>query len=163
MVEFNYHECDFAMLFDGFCYMGWSNLNPGVKVSIENPYTRLIVKIDEQNLGSVIQKLCDHAACMTTEGTIRAKYEYRQGNLNITTEDTGEGLEKEFLPHVFERFSHDSRQRQCGSGLVLPIVKGLVELMGGTIEMASEPGKGTTVWISIPCELVSSEKKKDFI
>jgi len=45
----------------------------------------------------------------------------------------------------------------------LPIVKGLVELMGGSIEMTSDVGKGTTAWVSIPCELISSEKKKEFI
>ena len=55
MIEYNYQECDFALLFDGWCYMGWSNLTPDVKVIIENPYNSLSVKIDQQNLGIVIQ------------------------------------------------------------------------------------------------------------
>ena len=163
MVEFNYHECDFAMLFDGFCYMGWSNLNPGVKVSIENPYTRLIVKIDEQNLGSVIQKLCDHAACMTTEGTIRAKYEYRHGELNISIEDTGRGLSKKSLAHVFDRFARDENNKRNGTGLDMPIIRELVEQMGGSIEIQSEEGKGSTAYLIIPCEMNSLEKKTEMI
>ena len=164
MIEPKLDAVDFAPLFDLHCQMGWSgNLKTDLKTIVENPYEHLVIVIDQELLGKVIELVLNCSIECTQEGMVRAKYEYRQGTLNITTEDTGEGLEKEFLPHVFERFSHDSRQRQCGSGLVLPIVKGLVELMGGTIEMTSEPGKGTTVWISIPCELVSSEKKKDFI
>lgn len=85
------------------------------------------------------------------------------GALNITIENTGKGISADTLPHVFDRFYRYNGQAQCGSGLLLPIVKGLVELMDGNIELSSEEGKGTTIWISIPCELVSSELKKDII
>ena len=161
MVEFNYRECDFAMLFDGFCYMGLSNLSPGVQVSISNPYSRLIVKIDEQNLGNVIQKLCDHAARMTLEGTIRAKYEYRHGELNISIEDTGRGLSKESLARVFDRFARDENNQRYGTGLDMPIIREMVEQMGGSIEIQSEEGKGSTVYLIIPCEMSSLEKKTE--
>jgi signal transduction histidine kinase len=159
MVEFNYHECDFALLFDGFCYMGWSDLSPGVKVTVENPYNRLIVKIDEQNLGDIIQKLCSHASRMTTEGTIRAKYEYRHGELSISIEDTGRGLSKESLAHVFDRFARDENNKRNGTGLDMPIIREQVEQMGGSIEIQSEEGKGSTVYLIIPCEMSSLEKK----
>lgn len=159
MVEFNYRECDFATLFDGFCYMGWSNLQPGVKVSVENPYSHLMVKIDEQNLGQVIQKLCSHASLMTSEGTIRAKYDYRHGELNISIEDTGRGLSKESLAHVFDRFARDENNKRYGTGLDIPIIREQVEQMGGSIEIQSEEGKGSTVYLIIPCEMSSLEKK----
>ena len=58
MIEFNYEDTDFAVLFDGWCYMGWSGMNPGVKTVVENPYNSMLVKIDQQNLGMVIQKIC---------------------------------------------------------------------------------------------------------
>ena len=161
MVEFNYRECDFAVLFDGYCYMGWSNLAPGVKVTVENPYNRLCVKIDDQNLGLVIQKLCNHAAFFTREGTIRAKYEYRHGELNISIEDTGKGISHETLQHVFERFMRDQENEQHGTGLDLPIVKELVEQMGGTVEIQSEQDKGTTFYVIIPCEMTAMEKKSE--
>ena len=93
--------------------------------------------IDEELLGKVIEMLAGCSISFTEEGSIRAKYEYRQGCLNITIEDTGIGIAKEVLPHIFERFCRDQNQRQCGTGLVLPIIKGLVELMGGTIEFMS--------------------------
>jgi signal transduction histidine kinase len=114
-------------------------------------------------VGKVIEYLTHYAIFYTEEGMVRAKYEYRMGALNITIENTGKGISADTLPHVFDRFYRDNSHKQCGSGLLLPIVKGLVELMDGNIELSSEEGKGTTIWISIPCELVSSELKKDII
>ena len=163
MVEFKYQTCDFAALFDGFCYMGLSMLNPGVTMSIENPYKRLMVNIDEGNLGEVIRKLCTDAAHFTREGSIRAKYEYRHGELNISIEDTGRGISKTMLPHVFERFVRDEYNEHCGTGLDLPIVKELVEQMGGSIEIQSEKGKGSIVYVIIPCEMTEMEKKTETV
>jgi len=160
MVEFNYQDSDFAALFDGYCYMGWSNVSPGVTVSAENPYNHLIVKIDEKNLCEVVQKLCEHAARNTTEGTIRAKYEYRHGELSISIEDTGRGISSEILSHLFDRFTRNESTREYDTGLDMPIIKELVEQMGGTIEIQSEEGKGTTAYVIIPCEMRSMEKKE---
>ena len=160
MVEFNYQDSDFAALFDGYCYMGWSNISPGVTVSAENPYNHLIVKIDEKNLCEVVQKLCEHAARNTTEGTIQAKYEYRHGELSISIEDTGRGFPSEILSHLFDRFTRNESIREYDTGLDMPIIKELVEQMGGTIEIQSEEGKGTTAYVIIPCEMRSMEKKE---
>jgi len=143
--------------------MGWSDLSPGVKVTVENPYSRLIVKIDEQNLGDIIQKLCSHASRMTTEGTIRAKYEYRHGELSISIADTGRGLSKKSLPHVFDRFARDENNKRNGTGLDMPIIREQVQQMGGSIEIQSEEGKGSTVYLIIPCEMSSLEKKTEII
>lgn len=163
MVEFNYQECDFATLFDGFCYMGWSNVAPGVKMSVENPYNHLVVNIDQQNLSEVIQKLCTNAARFTTEGYVRAKYEYRHGELNISVEDTGRGISPEMMKHVFDRFVKDERNESCGTGLDMPIIREIVEQMGGTMEIQSEENKGTTAYVIIPCKLISMEKKTEIM
>ena len=163
MVEFNYQETDFATLFEGYCYMGLSALNPDVKIQVENPYNRLMVKIDEQNIGEVIQKLCVNAARVTKAGTIRAKYDYRHGELNITIEDTGKGLSAKELPHVFDRFVRDENNQREGTGLDMAIIKELVEQMGGTIEVQSEEGKGSATYVIIPCEMTAMEKKTEII
>lgn len=159
MIEYNYQECDFALLFDGWCYMGWSNLTPDVKVIIENPYNSLSVKIDQQNLGIVIQKLCIYSGFNTKQGTVRAKYEYRRGELMITIEDTSKGMDEATLSNAFNRFSHEEGHEQEGTGLDLPIVKELIEQMNGTIELQSELGKGNTFFVNIPCEMSSFDKK----
>ena len=163
MEETNPQPTDFASAFDSHCHMGWSNnTNPNIKTIIDNPYEHLQIVIDEPLLGKVIENLIQNALFYTREGIVRAKYEYRSGALNITIEDSGSGIAKEALPHLFDRFSEKFIEHY-GSGLTLPIVKGLVELMGGTIEINSEIGEGTTAWVTIPCELISSEKKKNFI
>ena len=63
-------------------------------------------------------------------------------------------MSSEFLPHLFEPFSQEQSKiiqtRYTGTGLGMPIVKRLVELMGGTIEVESEQGKGTVVTLTIP-------------
>ena len=159
MVEFNLEPCDFAALFDGWCYMGWSTLNPAVKPIVDNPYNHLVLNIDEQHLGQVIQKICSCSAAYTKEGMVRAKYEYHHGELSIVLEDTGIGISKEALSHVFDRFARNDLNLPSSTGLDMPIVKELVEQMGGQIEIQSELGRGTTCYVMIPCEMISREKK----
>ncbi|MFZ5447776.1 MAG: ATP-binding protein [Thermodesulfobacteriota bacterium] len=60
-----------------------------------------------------------------------------------TVEDTGIGISPEYLPRVFEKFFRVPGQDQISSGLGLTIVKEIVEALGGTIAVASDPGKGT--------------------
>ena len=163
MIEHNYQFCDFATLFEGWCYMGWANVSPNVKVMVENPYNQLMVNIDQQNLELAIQKICLMSAKHTLEGTIRAKYEYRLGELLISIEDTGPGLSPEALGKIFDRFVHDENVERQGTGLDMPIVKELVEQMNGSIEVQSEQGKGTLFYISIPCEMASFDKKTEIL
>jgi signal transduction histidine kinase len=164
MIEQKKQPTDFAAVFDAHCHMGWSaNMKPDIKAIVENPYEHLTVVIDEELTGKIIEQLASVSIFYTKEGMVRAKYEYRQGALNITIEDTGRGFSQEVLPHIFDRFGRNKNEEQFGTGLLLPIVKGLTELMGGIIEITSEKGKGTTAWVSIPCELISSEKKKQII
>ena len=73
--------------------------------------------------------------------------------LTCSIEDDGIGMSPEFLEHLFEPFQQermDARTVYPGSGLGLTIVKALVELMGGTIDVSSELDRGTTVVVSIP-------------
>lgn len=70
-----------------------------------------------------------------------------------TITDTGIGMSEEFLPHIFEPFSREHNTTDAkieGTGLGMPIVKRLVELMEGTIEIKSKKGIGTTLIVTIP-------------
>ena len=64
--------------------------------------------------------------------------------------DSGPGIAVEHLPHVFERFWQARKDRRSGAGLGLPIVKGIVEAHGGRIWVESTPGRGTTVFFTLP-------------
>ncbi|MDO4486113.1 MAG: ATP-binding protein [Bacillota bacterium] len=70
-----------------------------------------------------------------------------------TISDTGIGISEEFLPHIFEEFTRENNTTENkieGTGLGMPIVKRLVEILDGTIEVKSEKGVGTTVIITLP-------------
>ena len=163
MIEYKNSDVDFAMLFESWCQLGWVNVAPGVKTIVESPFERLVVNIDSEHVSKVIEKLCATAVFYTEKGSIRAKYEYRKGQLSFVIEDTGRGIDSQTLPHAFERFVRDKEEELCGTGLDLPIVKALVEQMGGTIELQSESGKGTTIWVIIPCEASVIERRRELI
>lgn len=163
MVEFKHDDFDFAEFFDAYCQMGWSSISPEVKTSIENPYEHLVINGDAEQLGKVIQKTCMLSAYFTKKGYIRAKYEYRRGELVISVEDSGCGISPEVLPKAFGRFNRDENEELCGTGLDLPIIEEIVKKMGGSVELQSEKGKGSTIWVFLPCEATQVEKKSEII
>ena len=163
MIEYKREEADFAMLFESWCQMGLVNVSPEVKVVVENPFERLVVNIDTEHVGKVVEKLCAVAVSYTEKGSIHTKCEYRKGQLSVVIEDTGRGIDENTLPHVFERFVRDNGEELCGTGLDLPIVHTLVQQMGGSVELQSEAGKGTTVWVIIPCEASVIERRRELM
>lgn len=152
MIEYNKADIDFSMTFGSHCQMGWSNLPPSVNIMIDCPYESLVVDIDEEHLGMAIERLCSLSNQFYNIGNVTARCEYRRGELTLTFEDDGIGIDDETLPHIYDRFTRSKSQKLLGTGLDLPIVQSLVQQMGGTVDMESEIDKGTTVWISIPCE-----------
>lgn len=78
----------------------------------------------------------------------------------LTVEDTGIGMDEAYLPHIFEEFSREhttTETKIAGTGLGLPIVKSLVELMGGTIAVQSKIGVGTVFTVKLAFELAKEE------
>src|SRR4029079_4090344 len=91
---------------------------------------------------------------------VQVTVERVNSHIEMSVSDTGKGLDPEFLPHVFERFSqddHSATQHRAGLGLGLAIVKNLAELHGGSVRAKSGgPGKGSTFIISLPISIVRS-------
>lgn len=78
--------------------------------------------------------------------------------IQTTIEDTGIGMSKEFLPHLFDDFARERTSTEAkveGTGLGMAIVKKLVDLMEGSIDVESEPGKGTRFVISLPMRVAN--------
>ena len=74
----------------------------------------------------------------------------------FTVEDTGIGMTPEFLKHIYEPFAQegdDARSKFQGTGMGMPIVKSLIDMMGGTIEISSELGVGSTFTVQIPLDI----------
>ena len=161
MEEYKKESVDFAFAFEGYCQNGLSGIKPGVQLSIVQPYNKLVVDIDASHVSMIIQRLCNLSCLMTTHGSITASYEYHRGELTIRIEDTGSGFTEEVAPHIFDHnFTRNASGELIGSGLDLPIAQLLTKQMGGTIEIQSDYGKGTSVWVSIPCTASEIEKKR---
>ena len=125
---------------------------------------RTIGKIDDYYVGDgmklkqVMINILGNAVKFTPEGgtvtfLIKEGHRYNgQATLNFTISDTGIGMSREFLPHIFDAFSQEdssSTSKYGSSGLGMPITKSIVELMNGHIEVKSEKGRGTTFLVTV--------------
>jgi signal transduction histidine kinase/CheY-like chemotaxis protein len=126
---------------------------------VVQPKEPLIIDVDPLRLSQSISNLLTNAAKYTPRGgTINLTAALTPNNLVITVSDTGAGFEPEVVPALFEMFSQaDSGVEDAGGGLGigLSLVKGLVQLHGGTVS-ASSPGRGrgSEFSISLPRSLV---------
>ena len=138
-------------------------------LKVENPY----VHCDKTKLREILLNVISNSIKYTPEGgsvTVDITEEGHDAEKKVsfyrfTIEDTGIGMSKEYLPHIFEEFSRENTSTESkviGTGLGLPIVKSLVDLMGGTIEVSSEVTVGTKTIIILPF-LVSEEECKDAV
>ncbi|QEC47171.1 HAMP domain-containing protein [Baekduia soli] len=110
------------------------------------------VLADASRLRQMLTNLVTNAHLYTDEGgTVAVRAGGSPGGVRIEISDTGRGMDPGELEHVFERFSRGSGSTGTpGTGLGLSIVKSLVDLHGGTIDVASTPGEGTTFAITLP-------------
>ena len=157
MIEIKPRPIDFATVFETRCQTGWFNhQKPGVSYSIDNPYNRLVVEVDDQILGVVIDQIVTNAAQHTTSGQVRARYDYTGDHLVLAFQDTGDGIPENMLDRIFDRFMSTDGQR---TGLGLSICREIINQMDGKITIKSQEGEGTIVWVSIPCKLIEIDRK----
>jgi len=110
---------------------------------------------DPQRLQQIIWNLLSNAIKFTPKGgSVEVRLQRIESHVALTITDTGQGIEPEFLPHVFDRFRQSdssSTRRHGGLGLGLSIVRQLVELHGGTVTASSRGvGEGTTFKVVLP-------------
>ena len=99
-----------------------------------------------------VGNLVDNALRYTPDGgRIEIAIAQRDGQAEISVRDNGSGIPDEHVPRIFDRFYRvDSSRSSRGTGLGLALVKSIAELHGGSVEVASEVGRGTTVRLVIP-------------
>jgi signal transduction histidine kinase len=101
-----------------------------------------------------VENLLENAIHYTPDnGNVRITLGQSDGEITVHVQDTGAGIEKDELPHIFDRFyrSAESRKDQTGhSGLGLAIAKRILELHERPIAVTSEPGSGTTFSFHLP-------------
>jgi signal transduction histidine kinase len=111
-------------------------------------------KADRERLNQIFSNILNNSLKYTPDGgNVKVGFFQKEQMVHFYIEDDGEGISKEDLPHVFERFyrGDKSRDRKTGGvGIGLSIVKALVQAQHGSIVIESEPKKGTLVTVSFP-------------
>ena len=108
--------------------------------------------VDRDMWEKIVFNLLSNAFKFTFDGEIAVTVECGDGRMRLRVRDTGTGIPPEELPRIFERFHRVEGARgrtHEGTGIGLALVQELVRLHGGTIDVASEPGRGTTFTVSI--------------
>jgi len=108
---------------------------------------------DPARLRQVLINLVSNSLKHTLQGHVTVRMTMGPP-VRFEVEDTGSGIPLEFQPQVFEPFAQ-APDAAAGTGLGLAICRRLVELMGGTIQLVSEPGRGTTVTFDLPMETLA--------
>ena len=126
----------------------WEEKNISFDIDLEP----LVIAGDMDMTKQVWLNLLDNAIKYSGEGTrIQIKGRRSKEAVCVRTRDEGIGIPPDKQGHIFERFYQcDESHREKGHGLGLPIVKRILELLGGVIECTSEPGKGTEMAIALP-------------
>ncbi len=118
---------------------------------------------DKTRLKQILVNLLDNAIKYTEQGKIELAYEHTpEHGLLFKVTDTGIGVDETIKPYIFDRFRQgqlEQHEKSRGTGLGLAISKGLVELLGGNIWFASETGKGTSFYFSIPYKPAKRQKE----
>jgi signal transduction histidine kinase/CheY-like chemotaxis protein len=113
------------------------------------------VVADKQTFARIMSEVIDNAIKYTEKGFVKITLDCNNSKQRcfIKIQDTGIGIDQDYLPHIFEAFRQESlgytRQYQ-GAGLGLPLAKRLCQKMGGTLDINSEKAIGTTVVLSFP-------------
>ena len=138
----------------------------GIHCSIDTNVQHKYAVCDKTKLQEIYLNIVSNAVKYTPDGhaihvTINETvFDDKKARYAFVCEDTGIGMDPEYLPHIFDEFSREhttTENKVSGTGLGLSIVKSFVELMNGKIHVESELGKGTKFTVEIPLELASEE------
>ncbi|WP_395319737.1 cell wall metabolism sensor histidine kinase WalK [Fructilactobacillus frigidiflavus] len=133
------------------------------KYTIKRDFTNqdLWAEIDTDRFTQVIDNIMNNAVKYSPDGGVITCRLYENHNqIVMSISDQGLGMPKAALKHIFDRFYRVDKARaraQGGSGLGLAISKEIVESFGGSIHVSSTEGKGSTFYITLPCETVEED------
>jgi signal transduction histidine kinase/CheY-like chemotaxis protein/AraC-like DNA-binding protein/streptogramin lyase len=127
----------------------------GIDLSVESDHAALWTDFDQPQVQKILNNLISNAIRHTMPGgkiLVKTSVENPAEWLNISVEDTGEGIAPEDLPRVFDRFFQSSKpDSEVGaSGIGLTLTRDLVQLMGGRVTVESAPGQGSVFSIMLP-------------
>ncbi len=127
-----------------------------IKLVFYHETSNIIMDFDQDKIFIIVSNLLSNAIKFTSPGGkvifhVKSEKSDRAGNLVIKVQDSGIGIDKKHLPHIFDRFYQvDNSHTYKGTGIGLALTKELVELMNGTISVSSIPNVRTEFCIAIP-------------
>ena len=125
----------------------------GVSLTLDAPESCFVLSARDE-LDQIVQNLAENAVKYNVEdGSVTVSVHKQDEDVLLTVKDTGIGIPEEDLPHIFDRFYRvdKARSREAGgTGLGLSIVRDTVRILGGSVDVTSEPGKGTEFRILLP-------------
>ncbi len=130
--------------------------NPEVHLVFEEPQGVPRLYTDDRKLSQILRNFVSNALKFTPKGDVRVTAVHHDGLVTFSVIDTGIGIAPEYHQSVFEDFSQVAsplQRRLRGTGLGLSLSKKLAELLGGSVRLESEPGKGSTFSVTIPTRL----------
>lgn len=125
-----------------------------IEIVFEMPKKEIFIEGDEQRLEQVWTNIISNAIKYTNEGgLITITMKKNSKDIEVSIEDTGIGMSKEVVSHIFERFYREDKARNVeGNGLGLAIVKSIVDLHHGKIDILSQVDVGTNFIVRLPIE-----------
>jgi signal transduction histidine kinase len=128
-----------------------------VSLAVDSPREAVHIHADPDRIRQVLVNLLDNAIRYSPPGeTVRVSISPSPDSVTVSVQDNGPGIPAEDQARVFERFYRGDKSRvrkgDVGAGLGLSIAQTLVEAHDGHIELASSPGRGTTIRFSLPVE-----------
>lgn len=129
-------------------------MEKNIEIVFEMPKKEIFIEGDEQRLEQVWANIISNAIKYTNEGgLITITMKKNSKDIEISIEDTGIGMSKEVVSHIFERFYREDKARNVeGNGLGLAIVKSIVDLHHGKIDILSQVDVGTNFIVRLPIE-----------
>jgi len=128
--------------------------NHGLAFALRLPDAPVPIEADSNALRRALLILIDNAVKYTPRGgTVKVNLETNKGFAVVSVSDTGIGIAKADVPHIFDRFWRADKARsreEGGAGLGLSIAKWIVEMHRGSIEVDSDLGKGSTFHVRVP-------------
>ncbi len=136
----------------------YENLQPlsakkGLEFNIVKETNLPMIETDEERLQQVLTNIIGNAVKFTEKGNVTIYAESDNENINLKVKDSGIGIPKSDIPHIFDKFRQvdgSSSRNYEGTGLGLSIVFELVNIIGGKINVESEIGKGSVFTVSVP-------------
>lgn len=125
----------------------------GLRLEVDVPPEPVEAQIDAACLDRIVHNLVSNAVKFTHSGGVNVRLERAPDAVLLRVADTGAGIDEQFLPQIFQEFRQESQglaRSHEGSGLGLAITWKLVDLLGGTIDVRTRKGEGSTFEVRLP-------------